>query len=185
LKTLLSQRTRLSRSESSYIRRQDTQVLVQTSILSQYGNVAVRPSDCVQTLNEATSSTTFHDLDSATIVADAADTATAVGAVEVVESAADSANSTQMDMAMPDLYNSSQTSPDWDAAESPTSSTDEGRATALRRPANADTSASQVRQDLLDWNFNPFTADTLKKCKMIEAMFYTLGVSQVKILVHT
>jgi hypothetical protein len=173
LKTLLSHRTRLSRSESNYIRRQDTQVLVQTSILSQYGNVAVRASDYVQTLNEATSRTTFHDLD------------TAVGAVEVVESAAGSANGTEMDMATPDLYNSSQTSPDWDAAESPTSSTDEGRATALRRPASADTSASQVRQDLLDWDFNPFTADTLKKCKMIEAMFYTLGVSQVKTLAHT
>jgi hypothetical protein len=179
LKTLLSHRTRLSRSESSYIRRQDTQVLVQTSILSQYGNVAVQASDCVQTLDEAISSTTFHDLDSASSIADAADTATAVGAVEVVESAADSANSTEMDMATPDLYNSSQTSPDGDAAESPTSSTDEGQTTALRRPASADISASQVRKELLDWDFNPFTADTLKKCKMIEAMFYTLGVSQV------
>jgi hypothetical protein len=56
---------------------------------------------------------------------------------------------------------------------------DTGQATALRSHTISSASASQLRHNLVDWSFDPFTADSLKKCRMIEAMFQTLGLSQV------
>jgi hypothetical protein len=143
---------------------------VQTSILSQYGSVAVPAGDCVS------SGATSHDLISA--VADAA--APTVGAAKAEQAAADPATATEMSMATPGLYTSSgHVNSSSDTAQSCVSSTVKGKVTALERPASADALASSLRQNLVDWDFNPFTADTPMKCKLIEAMFYTLGVSQV------
>jgi hypothetical protein len=39
--------------------------------------------------------------------------------------------------------------------------------------------AAMLREDLVNWEFNPFAADACVKCGMVEAMFHRLGLSQV------
>jgi hypothetical protein len=47
--------------------------------------------------------------------------------------------------------------------------------------------AAVLREDLVNWEFNPFTGDTSVKCGMLEAMFHRLGLSQVtrRMMLHT
>jgi hypothetical protein len=47
--------------------------------------------------------------------------------------------------------------------------------------------AAMLREDLVNWEFNPFAADACVKCGMVEAMFHRLGLSQVtgRILLRT
>jgi hypothetical protein len=196
--TLLNRRTRLCRSESTHIRRQNTQVRVQSSILTQYGSVAATADDCAQ---EAASSIARCSTLS-TVAAEDCDALDLTGIVtgsvrdtavaNVIDEAASNAEAasaaaanvcvtTEADMPMTESGKRQGQDDVRDdiVAHSCACSADEGQATALRSQTISGASASQLRHDLVDWSFDPFTADSLKKCRMIEAMFQTLGLSQV------
>jgi hypothetical protein len=48
-----------------------------------------------------------------------------------------------------------------------------------RRRVSEGAAAAMLREDLVNWEFNPFAADASVKCGMVEAMFHRLGLSQV------
>jgi hypothetical protein len=48
-----------------------------------------------------------------------------------------------------------------------------------KRRVSEGAAAALLRQDLVNWEFNPFAADAGIKCGMVEAMFHRLGLSKV------
>lgn len=193
--TLLNRRTRLCRSESTYIRRQNTQVRVQSSILTQYGSVAATADDCAQEAASSIARCSTVDaedcdaLDLTSIVTGSVRDTAVANVIDEAASNAEAASAaaanvcvtTEADMPMTESgkRQGQDDLRDDIVAHSCACSADEGQATALRSQTISGASASQLRHDLVDWSFDPFTADSLKKCRMIEAMFQTLGLSQV------
>ena len=157
---------------------------MQSSILSQYGSVAATADNCAQEAASSVARCSTVDAEdchapevSSIVLSSAGDTAFANvidGAASKAETASAAAaivcTNTEADIPMTESgKHQGRANPHEDT----------GQATALRSHTISSASASQLRNDLVDWSFDPFTADSLKKCRMIEAMFQTLGLSQV------
>jgi hypothetical protein len=161
---------------------------VQNSILSQHGNLIPNTPDCLQFIYEVTESTV-----NASEICDVFDSTAASDGTAAEESAVTSTAvsnlvmATQVDDSLAVDFRTSALS---DAGEcnakifvqSRASTSGTSSATSPQKCISMGETAAMHRRDLYNWNFDPFTADTLKKCSMLEAMFGVLDVAQVHLL---